>query len=55
MGGELLAIDTASTNGTWRGPIEVQTTALEDADSLELGEELVVHWRRLPGRAALEV
>lgn len=53
MGGDVLAIDTASTNGTWRGPIEVQTTALEDADSLELGEELVVHWRRLPGRSEL--
>ena len=48
MGGEMLAIDTASTNGTWRGPVEVRTTALEDSDSLELGASLVVHWRRLP-------
>ncbi|MET0405003.1 MAG: FHA domain-containing protein [Cystobacter sp.] len=47
MGDEVLAIDTASSNGTWRGPVEVQTTALEDSDSLELGESLLIHWRRL--------
>lgn len=52
MGGELLAIDTASTNGTWRGPVEVQTTSLEDSDSLELGESLVLHWRRLSRRSS---
>ncbi|OJH33846.1 hypothetical protein BON30_46370 [Cystobacter ferrugineus] len=51
-GGEVLAIDTASTNGTWRGPVEVQTTVLEDSDSLELGESLVLHWRRLPRRSS---
>jgi hypothetical protein len=47
MGEEVLAIDTSSSNGTWRGPVEVQTTALEDSDSLELGESLLLHWRRL--------
>ncbi|MFY0574071.1 FHA domain-containing protein [Cystobacter fuscus] len=52
MGGEVLAIDTASTNGTWRGPVEIQTTVLEDSDSLELGESLVLHWRRLPRRSS---
>jgi hypothetical protein len=50
-GGEVLAIDTASTNGTWRGPVEVHTTALEASDSLELGSNtLLLHWRRLPRR-----
>ena len=51
-GGEVLAIDTASTNGTWRGPVPVHTTALEATDSLELGDnDLLVHWRRLQRRA----
>ena len=54
LGGELLALDTASTNGTWRGPVEIQTTVLEDSDTLELGETLVLRWRRLSRRARTE-
>lgn len=50
MGEEVLAIDTASTNGTWRGRTEIETTVLGESDSLELGESLRLHWRRLsPG------
>ncbi|HYO70727.1 MAG TPA: FHA domain-containing protein [Archangium sp.] len=47
VGARLLAIDTASTNGTRRGATQIETTPLEDSDSLELGEELRVHWCRL--------
>jgi hypothetical protein len=47
VGEHLLAIDTASTNGTWRGPAQIETTPLEDVDSLELGDELQLHWCRL--------
>ena len=44
---ELLAIDTASTNGTWRSRTRIETTPLDDLDSLVLGNELQLHWRRL--------
>jgi hypothetical protein len=44
---ELLAIDTASTHGTWRGSKQIETTTLEDLDSLELAEDLRLHWCRL--------
>ncbi|AKI98528.1 pSer/pThr/pTyr-binding forkhead associated (FHA) protein [Archangium gephyra] len=47
VGATLLAIDTASTNGTWRGSTQIETTPLEDSDSLELGDELWLHWSRL--------
>lgn len=47
VGEDLLAIDTASTNGTWRGSTQVETTTLEDLDSLELAEDLRLHWCRL--------
>ncbi|MFE8603679.1 FHA domain-containing protein [Archangium violaceum] len=47
VGAHLLAIDTASTNGTWRGSSHIETTPLEDSDSLELGDELLLHWCRL--------
>ncbi|WP_158502038.1 FHA domain-containing protein [Vitiosangium sp. GDMCC 1.1324] len=47
LGEDVLAIDTASTNGTWRGRTEIRTTPLGDADSLVLGSVLRLHWRRL--------
>ncbi|WNG41262.1 FHA domain-containing protein [Archangium violaceum] len=47
MGADILAIDTASTNGTWRGHTKIQTTPLGDTDSLTLGEVLQLRWRRL--------
>lgn len=47
MGEHVLAIDTVSTNGTWRGPARIQTTTLGETDSLTLGEVLQLRWRRL--------
>jgi hypothetical protein len=47
LGEDVLAIDTASTNGTWRGRTEIETTRLGDPDSLVLGSVLRLHWRRL--------
>lgn len=47
LGEDVLAIDTASTNGTWRGRAEIETTPLGDPDSLVLGSVLRLHWRRL--------
>jgi FHA domain-containing protein len=47
LGEEVLAIDTASTNGTWRGHMEIETTRLHEQDSLVLGNRLRLHWRRL--------
>jgi len=52
LGADVLAIDIASTNGTWRGTTEVRTTSLEELDSLTLGADLHVYWRRLPHAAA---
>ena len=46
-GDEVLAIDTASTNGTWRGPKEIRTSTLRNPDSLVLAGSMSVHWRRL--------
>jgi hypothetical protein len=46
-GDDVLAIDTASTNGTWRGKTEIHTDALRDPDSLRLSDDVRVHWRRL--------
>ncbi|MGZ3457635.1 MAG: FHA domain-containing protein [Archangium sp.] len=48
LGEDVLAIDTASTNGTWRGGKEIETTTLGDPDSLGLGSVLRLYWRRLP-------
>ncbi len=47
LGEDVLAIDTASTNGTWRGRTEIETTPLGDVDSLVVGSVLRLHWRRL--------
>jgi hypothetical protein len=49
-GDEVLAIDTASTNGTWRGKTEIRTSALQNPDALMLGSDVRIHWRRLPTR-----
>lgn len=50
LGEDVLAIDTASTNGTWRGRTDIETTPLGEVDSLMLGSVLRLHWRRLrPG------
>ena len=46
-GDDVLAIDTASTNGTWRGRTEIQTDALRDPDSLQLAKAIQIHWRRV--------
>ncbi len=48
MGEDVLAIDTGSTNGTWRGPTKIETTTLDDSDSLMLAVDLKLQWRRLP-------
>jgi hypothetical protein len=47
IGEDLLAIDTASTNGTWDGQTQIETTTLDDLDSLKLGDVLHIHWHRL--------
>jgi len=48
VGEEVLAIDTASTNGTWNGGKKVETLLLGESDQLSLGRTLHLHWRRLP-------
>ncbi|HVG62543.1 MAG TPA: FHA domain-containing protein [Hyalangium sp.] len=51
-GEEVLAIDTASSNGTWRGPKKIETDTLRDPDLLRLGETVRMQWRRLLGSGA---
>jgi hypothetical protein len=51
MGEDVLAIDTGSTNGTWRGRTRLETTTLEDSDSLVLAMDLHLRWRRLSSEA----
>lgn len=51
MGEEVLAIDTGSTHGTWRGHLRVETTTLSDPDSLILATQLHLHWHRLTAEA----
>jgi hypothetical protein len=46
MGEGVLAIDTASTNGTWRGWRKIETSTLGDLDTLTLGKSLRINWRR---------
>jgi hypothetical protein len=46
-GDDVLAIDTASTNGTWRGKTKIHTEALRDPDSLRLSNDVCLHWRRV--------
>jgi len=50
LGEEVLAIDTASTNGTWRARRRIGTVMLDKLDALELGKDLLMQWRRLPAR-----
>jgi hypothetical protein len=50
LGEEVLAIDTASTNGTWRARRRIGTVTLGNLDALELGKHLQVQWLRLPTR-----
>ncbi len=47
LGEDVLAIDTASSNGTWRGRKEIGTASLRNPDVLGLGRRLQLHWRRL--------
>jgi hypothetical protein len=47
LGEHVLAIDTASSNGTWRDGKEVETVILDELDSLKLADEIRVLWRRL--------
>jgi hypothetical protein len=47
LGEEVLAIDTASTNGTCRGALKLDSGPLGEQDSLTLAGVLQVHWRRL--------
>jgi hypothetical protein len=51
IGGELWALDTASTNGVQRGEDEVDAEVLEDGDVLTLAEGIEVEWRRRSSRA----
>jgi hypothetical protein len=50
LGEEVLAIDTASTNGTWRARRRIGTVMLNSLDALELGKKLQLQWMRLPAR-----
>lgn len=50
LGEEVLAIDTASTNGTWREHRRIETITLGSLDALQLGTSLQVQWLRLPAR-----
>ncbi len=50
LGEEVLAIDTASTNGTWRARRRVGTVTLGSLDALELGKNLQLQWLLLPPR-----
>jgi len=47
VGGEVWAIDTASTNGTRRAGMDVEAVVLNDHDVLELPGETVLGFRRL--------
>lgn len=49
-GDEVLAIDTASTNGTFRGTTPIHTSTLRNPDALMLGSDVRIHWRRLLSR-----
>ncbi len=46
-GDDVLVIDTASTNGTWRGKTQLYTEALRDPDSLRLSNDIRIQWRRV--------
>jgi hypothetical protein len=47
VGEDVLAIDTASSNGTWREVAEVGTIVLGEVDSLNLANQVRLDWRRL--------
>lgn len=51
-GDEVLVIDTASTNGTWRGKTEIHTEALRDPDTLRLSNDVRIQWRRVAPRSS---
>jgi pSer/pThr/pTyr-binding forkhead associated (FHA) protein len=46
IGGDLWAIDTASTNGLWRGHMAVQAEILKDVETLRLGHVATLSWER---------
>jgi hypothetical protein len=48
IGGEVWAIDTASTNGVRRGESRFNAGVLRDADQLALGADVRLAWRRMP-------
>jgi hypothetical protein len=48
IGGEVWAIDTASTNGVRRDQIRFSAGVLRDADQLALGADVELAWRRTP-------
>ncbi|MBI4815273.1 MAG: FHA domain-containing protein [Deltaproteobacteria bacterium] len=43
-GDQILAVDTASTNGVWRGKEEVRATTISPGDRLHLGQDVTVTW-----------
>jgi len=48
IGGEVWAIDTASTNGVRRGEARFAAGVLRDTDQLALGADVRLAWRRTP-------
>ena len=46
IGVDVWAIDTASTNGVWRGGAAVEAEVLRDLDALRLGKAVSVGWVR---------
>jgi hypothetical protein len=46
IGGEVWAIDTASTNGLWRDGARIEAEVLDDVDALTLGEAATLRWQR---------
>jgi hypothetical protein len=45
-GEQVLAVDTASTNGTHHGAKKIETATLEDRASLQLAANVRIQWRR---------
>lgn len=46
VGADVWAIDTASSNGLWRGRIPVEADVLADVDALALGKGATLSWER---------
>jgi hypothetical protein len=46
IGGDVWAIDAASTNGVFRGEVQVDAAILRDSDTLSLGHAATLRWTR---------